>query len=207
MAAALEASAAAAAAAAATGARTEWRPVLRPYGPAQQFAAGRRAAAAALAAAGAADRTVPPGPGGRPRFPRGFSGSIAHTDRLAVAVAVPGAAKVGVDIESAVISPRVARFVLRERERRTLLPPAGEYTPRELFAAKEAAFKALYGTGAASDFLFWRIELSRSEGVLIASFRGALVPVRVRSDGALSFAVAITGNCPDETHRPSPSRV
>lgn len=72
-----------------------------------------------------------------------------------------------------------------------LLPPAGKYTPRELFAAKEAAFKALYDTSAPSDFLFWRIELSQSDGELIASYRGVRVPVRVRSEADLSLAVAI----------------
>jgi 4'-phosphopantetheinyl transferase EntD len=176
---------------AATGAWIEWRQVRRPYGRLEQFAAGRRASAAALTATGAADRIVPRDPDGRPRFPPGFAGSIAHTDRLAVAVVVPGAAAVGVDIESAVISPRVARFVLRGRERRTLLSPAGKYTPRELFAAKEAAFKALYDTGTLDDFLFWWIELNQSDGALIASYRGAGVPVRVHSEADLSLAVAI----------------
>lgn len=176
---------------AAAGARIEWCPVRRPYGPPQQFAAGRRAAAAALAAAGAADRVVPRDPDGRPRFPRGFAGSISHTNRTAVAVVAPDATAVGVDIESAVISPRVARFILRWRERHTLLPPAGGYTPRELFAAKEAAFKALYDTGTRDGFLFWQVELAQSDDALIASYRGVPVPVRVRSEEDLSLAVAI----------------
>lgn len=172
-------------------ARVEWHPVCRPYGPLQQFAAGRRAVAAALAATGAANRIVPRESDGRPRFPRGFAGSIAHTDRLAVALVVPSAVAAGIDIESAVVSPRVARFVLRGGERRMLLPPAGKYTPRELFAAKEAAFKALYDTGKLSDFLFWRIGLSQSEGALIASYHDVAVPVWVRSQEDLSLAVAI----------------
>lgn len=177
--------------AAATGARIEWCPVRPPYGPSEQFRAGRRAAAAALAASGAADRVVPREPDGRPRFPRGFAGSISHTDRLAVAVVVPGAAAAGVDIESAVISPRVARFVLREPERRMLLRPAGAHTPRDLFAAKEAAFKALYGTGTLDDFLFWRVELGQSGDLLTATYDGRPVAVWVRSDEDLSLAVAI----------------
>ncbi|WP_162793754.1 4'-phosphopantetheinyl transferase superfamily protein [Streptomyces paludis] len=177
--------------AAASGVRAEWRPVRRPFGPRQQFTAGRRAAAAALAAAGAPDRVVPREPGGRPRFPRGFAGSIAHTDRLAVAVVVPGAAAVGVDIESAVISPRVAGFILRGQERLTLLPPAGKYTPRELFAAKEAAFKALSARGTLGDFLFWRIELGQSDDALIASYGGVPVTVWINSDVDLSLALAI----------------
>lgn len=166
-------------------------PVPWPHGPAQQFAAGRRAAAAALASAGSTDRVVPRDPDGRPCFPAGFPGSISHTDHLAVAVVVPGAEAVGVDIEDATVGPRVARFVLREREQRLLLRPAGKYTPRDLFAAKEAAFKALNASGTWGDFLFWRIELSQSDGALIASHRGEPVPVWVRSEADLSFAVAI----------------
>lgn len=173
------------------GACVEWHTVEAPYEPAQQFAAGRRAAAAALAAAGSTDRNVPRNPDGRPRFPRGFPGSIAHTEYLAVAVVVPAATAVGVDIESAVIGPRMTEFVLFERERRTLLAPAGRYTSRELFAAKEATFKALHGTGAMDDFLFWWIELDQSDGMLIASYRGVSVPVWVRSEEDLSLAVAV----------------
>ena len=175
----------------ATDAWIEWRPVRPPYGSVQESAAGRRAAAAALAAAGAAELTVSRDADGRPRFPRGFAGSIAHTDRSAVAVVLPGAAAVGVDIENAVISTRVARFVLRESERRALLAPTAGYTPRELFAAKEAAFKALYGPDTKDELLFWRVELGFSEGALVASFRGVRVSVWVRSETDLSLAVAI----------------
>lgn len=166
-------------------------PVPWPHGPAQQTAAGRCAAAAALASAGSADRVVPREPDGRPRFPRGFPGSISHTGRLAVAVVVPGAEAVGVDIEDAAVTERMARFVLRERERRTLLAPVGEYLPRDLFAAKEAAFKALNGIGALGDFVFWRIGLGRPDGMLTASYRDESVPVWVRSQADLSLAVAI----------------
>ncbi|MFD4128624.1 4'-phosphopantetheinyl transferase superfamily protein [Streptomyces globisporus] len=177
---------------AAAGVWARWRPVHPPFGPPQQFTAGRRAASAALAAAGAADRFVPREPGGRPRFPRGFAGSISHTDHVAVAVVVPGAAAVGVDIESAAISPRATAFVLRERERLELLPSAGKYTPRELFAAKEAAFKALSGTRSLGDFLFWQIELRPADGALTASYRGVPVTVWINSDEDLSIALAIS---------------
>jgi 4'-phosphopantetheinyl transferase EntD len=174
------------------GLHVAWRPVRRPYGPHEQSAAGRRAAAAALAAAGAAEHTVPGGPGGgRPRFPPGFAGSISHCERLAVALVAPGAAAAGVDVESAEITPRVARFVLNERERGTLLAPAGEYAARELFSAKEAAFKALSAIAGADDFLFWRIELARSADALTASYRDAAVPVWTSSVEGLSFAVAV----------------
>ncbi|MFI6165533.1 4'-phosphopantetheinyl transferase superfamily protein [Nocardia sp. NPDC051052] len=175
----------------APGTWIEFHAVPWPHGPAQQFAAGRRAAAAALAAAGCADRVVHRESDGRPRFPDGFAGSIAHTDHLAVAVVARGAEAVGIDLENAEISPRVTEFVLREPERRALLAPAGAYTPRELFAAKEAAFKALYGTGTFEDFLFWRIELTHSGSGLIASYRGVPTPVWVRTEADLALAVAI----------------
>jgi 4'-phosphopantetheinyl transferase EntD len=162
------------------------RPVPWPYGRDQQFAAGRCAAAAALASAGSAVRVVARETGGRPAFPPGYAGSIAHTDRLAVAVVVPGASGVGVDIEDAEISARVTRFVLREEERRALL---GHYTARELFAAKEAAFKAMNDDG----LLFWRIGLEQAGGTLIASHRGEAVPVWVRTEIGLTKAVAIRG--------------
>ena len=175
----------------APGVCVEWHAVEAPYAPAQQFAAGRRAAAAALAAAGSTDLNVPRDPDGRPRFPRGFPGSIAHTEHLAVAVVAPGATAVGVDIENAAIGPRITEFVLHERERRTLLAPAGQHISRDLFAAKEATFKALYGTGAVDDFPFWQIELGQSDGMLVASYRGVSVPVWVRSGAELSLAVAV----------------
>lgn len=166
-------------------------PVAHPYGPAQQSAAGRRAAAEALASAGSADRTVPREADGRPRFPGGFAGSISHTERWAVAVVVPGAAAVGVDIESRVVSARMARFVLSERERRTLLGSPGGYTARDLFAAKEAAFKAMSSTGVLGDFMFWRIELRLTGDALTARYRRGITPVWVRSEAGLSFALAI----------------
>ncbi|MEU3066246.1 4'-phosphopantetheinyl transferase superfamily protein [Streptomyces sp. NPDC007027] len=168
-----------------------FHPVPWPHGPAEQFAAGRRAAAAALASAGSAHRAVPRAPDGRPVFPREFPGSISHTERLAVAAVAPGARAVGVDIEDTAVTERMARFVFHRRERQTLLAPAGEYSPGELFVAKEAAFKALNTIAALGDFVFWQIELSRSGDALRASYGGALVPVRVRSQTDLSLAVAI----------------
>ncbi|MET9763731.1 4'-phosphopantetheinyl transferase superfamily protein [Streptomyces sp. NPDC006372] len=181
-----------------------FHPVARPYGRAQQSVAGRRAAAEALALAGSADRIVPREADGRPRFPLGFAGSISHTERRAVAVVVPGAEAVGVDIESAAVSPRMAAFVLAEHERRTLLAPAGGYTARDLFTAKEAAFKAMNGHGGLGEFMFWRIQLRRSGDALLASYRGEPVPVWVRSETELSFAVAIRRRTVRRVHPAEP---
>jgi len=174
-----------------TRARIAWCPVPPPYGPGEQSAAGRRAAAAALTAAAATESAVGRGADGRPLFPPGFAGSISHTDRLAVALVAPGAGAVGVDIEDADISPRVARFVLRETERDALLRPGTAFTVRDLFAAKEAAFKAINGPGTGAGLLFWRIELRRSGGALTASFRRDRTPVWVHSRPDLSLAVAL----------------
>jgi 4'-phosphopantetheinyl transferase EntD len=171
--------------------RMRWCAVRPPYGPVEQSAAGRRAASAALIAAGAGDPVVSRRDDGRPRFPPGFAGSISHTDRVAVAVVAPGVAGVGVDIENMAIGDRVARFVLRESERGALLAPAAEFNARELFAAKEAAFKVLYGPDTRDDLLFWRVELSRYGDALTASYRGRRVPVWVRSEPELSLAVAL----------------
>ncbi|MET7467453.1 4'-phosphopantetheinyl transferase superfamily protein [Micromonospora sp. NPDC005686] len=166
-----------------------------PYDPVEQSAAGRRAASAALAAAGAADAAVPRHADGRPRFPPGFAGSISHTDRLAVAVVLPGSAAVGVDVEEAAISPRVARFVFRESERRALLAPGSELTPQGLFAAKEAAFKAMYGPDT-EDLLFWHIRLSRSGDMTIASCRDTTARIWIHSENCLSLAVAVVVGSP-----------
>jgi 4'-phosphopantetheinyl transferase EntD len=106
-------------------------------------------------------------------------------------VVVPGARAVGTDVEQADLSARVAAFVLTRRERQELLAPVGRYDVRALFAAKEAAYKALNGTGSLGDFVFWRIELGRSGGVLTASYRGDQVPVWVRCRPGLAFAVAV----------------
>jgi 4'-phosphopantetheinyl transferase EntD len=180
------------------GARTAWEPVQWPYAAVQQTVAGRRAAATALVEAGAERRVVPRGSDGRPCFPRGFAGSIAHTSRLAVAIVVPGAAGVGIDIESEDVSARVARFILREPERRALLRPAGRYSARDLFAAKEAAFKALSGAAVCDGLPFWRIALTPAGGALLASCGEVSARVRVRS-GDASLAVAIRR--PDEPRR------
>ncbi|WBB53427.1 4'-phosphopantetheinyl transferase superfamily protein [Verrucosispora sp. WMMD573] len=173
------------------GTYLEWAPVAPPYGPGEQFLAGRQAAAAALAAAGSVVRSVPRVAGGRPAFPGGYPGSIAHTDRMAVAVVVPGAAGVGVDIEDAAVTERMVEFVLYEQERRTLLAPDGRYRPVELFSAKEAAFKALDGTAVGGGLLFWRIELLRAGDGLIASFGGRSVPVWAHYADGLAFALAV----------------
>jgi hypothetical protein len=45
--------------------------------------------------------------------------------------------------------------------------------------------------GTLGEFLFWQIGLSQSDGALTATYRGESVPLWIRSEVDLSFAVAI----------------
>jgi 4'-phosphopantetheinyl transferase EntD len=116
-----------------------------------QRAAGAHAAETALAAAGcSAGCTVAGHAGdGRPLWPRGFTGSIAHTDRdaVAAAVAVDAGAEtvaIGVDIEeSAALAAVDAALVLATEERDALRDhPRPDWLATLLWSAKESAFKA-----------------------------------------------------------------
>jgi 4'-phosphopantetheinyl transferase EntD len=98
---------------------------------------------------------------------------------------------VGVDIETAEITSRVARFVLDERERETLLAPRGRYTARELFSAKEAGFKALSHVGTKDQLPFWRTELHVRDGAIVARVDGAEARTWVCLNENLSFALAV----------------
>ena len=120
-------------------------PVDRPDRTGER-AAGRRAAAGALEAAGCPDLLVGADPDGRPRWPGDYVGSIAHTDRWAVAavVRVEDFGAVGIDIERRDALPvDDAEVVLSSSEReqvRAARSPARAATL--LWSAKEAAFKA-----------------------------------------------------------------
>ncbi|MCZ7417805.1 MULTISPECIES: 4'-phosphopantetheinyl transferase superfamily protein [unclassified Streptomyces] len=146
-------------------------PGLRPAGPAEdrlwaalpraraaEFLAGRAAARRALNRAGwpGGDTIELPraADGVRPRLPDGAVGSISHSGGVAVALAAPAehCAALGVDLERRPMPPAAGRLVLRGEELRCLTSehgdgtdPASEPRLRELFSAKESAFKALYG--------------------------------------------------------------
>jgi enterobactin synthetase component D len=100
-----------------------------------QFLAGRRAARALTGATVLAD------PDGLPVFPANWTGSIAHTARMAVAAIAPaGEYTIGVDLEEmAPERPAIAEVVLCEGE------PARDWIALlRTFCLKEALFKALY---------------------------------------------------------------
>ncbi|MFI9821017.1 4'-phosphopantetheinyl transferase superfamily protein [Streptomyces sp. NPDC052013] len=139
-------------------------PGLGPVGPVEErlcaalpsargleFLAGRLALRRALGRAGRPVAAEIPyqADGVRPELPPGSVGSLSHSGGVAVALAAPAArcAALGVDLERHPLPPSAARVVLGGDEQLYL---DGEFEGRErrlreLFSAKESAFKALYG--------------------------------------------------------------
>jgi enterobactin synthetase component D len=138
-------------------------------GRAAEQRAGRTAAATALQAAGSKVLHVAADDAGRPCWPPGFVGSIAHTAAWAVAVTgrLAPALTVGVDIEAAdALATTDAHVVLRADEQ---MAAARAARPDDmatlLWSAKEATYKA------------WS-----------ARWRGAIEPV-----DPLDIAITVTG--------------
>lgn len=134
---------------------------VRPASPSEpphrgQHRAGREAAAAALRAAGVpTEQPLPRTATGSAAWPAGTTGSIAHTDRIALAVAGPSDRfrRLGIDLEEAAALPEgVLELVSSGRQLADLaeLRAAGGGLPLDLvvFSAKEAAAKALGGPAA-----------------------------------------------------------
>jgi 4'-phosphopantetheinyl transferase EntD len=116
-------------------------------GRAAERAASDATAIEALHAAGC-DHAQAPGRAddGRPVWPAGYTGSIAHAGRVCVAVAVPveRAAAVGIDIEvHAALAATDARLVMHATEQARIdTHPAPDARATLTWSAKEAAFKA-----------------------------------------------------------------
>jgi 4'-phosphopantetheinyl transferase EntD len=107
-----------------------------------EFAAGRQAARRALAALGHPPVALPMGPDRAPIWPEGLSGSIAHAGGIAVAALRRGP-PLGVDVEAdAPLPPDLWPVILQEDERDRLPPGDTGSWVRQVFAAKEAIFKA-----------------------------------------------------------------
>lgn len=107
-----------------------------------EFAAGRQAARQALAALGHPAAALPMGPDRAPLWPSGIAGSIAHAAGIAVA-AVRSGPPIGVDVEEdAALSPDLWPVILSPEEQRSLPPGDTGRQVRQVFAAKEALFKA-----------------------------------------------------------------
>ncbi|MFJ4778912.1 hypothetical protein [Streptomyces sp. NPDC088762] len=160
-----------------------------PYGPAEQRRAGRAAAGTALRRAGSAVLTVGRRCDGAPLFPAGFAGAITHTRSFAIAAVAPGAGGIGVDLETDHLAPGRERFLLDDAERALLWPDRSRETLRRLFVAKEAGFKALSDCRQSHGGLFWRVRLSRSDGLLWA--RAGTERALVVEGGTRAFAFAV----------------
>ena len=112
----------------------------------RELAAGRACAARALALLGSAGTSVGRGVQGEPIWPTGMVGSIAHAERLCVAVAAPASEvlAIGVDVEpdrpeSLAFAKRVCSAA--ERAALAALPGGLESLAPVVFSAKEASYK------------------------------------------------------------------
>jgi 4'-phosphopantetheinyl transferase EntD len=143
------------------------------------FTAGRLAAARATAELTGRSRWLRADASGAPAWPPGMSGSLTHTNDVAVCVVTaPGGCRVGIDIEplaSADFLSDAARLICSpvERERLAVEPPDPVLALR-LFCAKEALFKSL----PASLQIGWRL---RSITFDWAEKSSGGAPVRLRA--------------------------
>jgi enterobactin synthetase component D len=128
----------------------------------REFEAGRTCAAGALAAIGAEATTVGVGAAGEPIWPAETTGSISHSDRLAIAVAAPRARAraIGIDVETVMSSARlcaVADRIAAPGEIDAVAARAGcrtEVAATLVFSAKESLFKCLFAeVGRVFDYL------------------------------------------------------
>lgn len=112
------------------------------------FAAGRAAARIALQRLGIPGTDVLKGSGGEPLWPPGVVGSIAHSAGLAMAMVArtTHAAAIGLDLERRRPVEEITDFVAFDGELAWLAskPDLSEDRLIELFAAKEAVFKAVF---------------------------------------------------------------
>jgi 4'-phosphopantetheinyl transferase EntD len=132
-----------------------------------EFYSGRVAAKLALSPWGQEGRNIGIGSSREPIWPEGILGSISHTDRHAVSVAIARGRHrgIGVDVErvmDAALCERVSSMVA-DGDELTLLANLGDACPLEtaltiLFSSKESFFKGVFGeVGRYFDFAAVRI--------------------------------------------------
>ena len=111
-----------------------------------EFAAGRNAARQALVALGVAPCAIPAGEDRAPVWPKGITGSIAHSASAALGAAAPSTRlrSIGIDIEphEPVDTPLVPEICFDGEVSAFAEPEA--VAARRIFSAKEAAYKAQY---------------------------------------------------------------
>ena len=122
-----------------------------------EFTAGRMAARAALADLGCPPVAIPMAKDRAPIWPAGFTGSISHSNEIAVAIAATFSAPglggfdgLGVDIEKAtLLEPNLWPTILRQSERDWLMTQPAHtrgLLAKQLFSIKECVYKAQYPT-------------------------------------------------------------
>lgn len=134
-----------------------------------EFAAGRVAARRVLAALDHPPAALPVAPDRTALWPAGLSGSIAHDEALAIAVARRGA-PVGVDLEPDAPIESDLWPTLCQPDELARLPRDTGRQVRLLFCAKEAVFKAQPPDGRAM-FGFEALFVTLVEGGFDAQFR------------------------------------
>ena len=111
----------------------------------QASGAARIVARQLLVGLGYAPCPIPRGPSGAPIWPSGIIGSLAHDSLVAVAAVATtrDVGALGIDVEPAeALPPELLDLVATPRERQKMAEDP--YAGRLLFAAKEAAYKAVY---------------------------------------------------------------
>jgi 4'-phosphopantetheinyl transferase EntD len=176
----------------------------------REFVAGRVLARRALAAFGVATGPILADADRVPGWPAGFTGSIAHTDTYAAAVAAPRGdiAGVGVDVEDAPrFRPELERAILTPDEIKRLTEGRdGGLRQARLaaaFCAKEAYYKAQFPLARRRlGFRDVELELDPAAGVFEV-WRLARPDARFRGRFALEgpLAAAVIWFAPDETAR------
>jgi 4'-phosphopantetheinyl transferase EntD len=138
-----------------------------------EFITGRRLAREALAQLGSLAVNLPPDGARLPQWPKGFVGTISHSDRLCVAHV--GYSErllgIGIDIEKIKpIEPALASIVCHPDEKNASAD--GEPIDPTLlrFVAKEAFFKAYFPvTRTFLDFKDVRVQIDQTSGTFEAS--------------------------------------
>ena len=115
----------------------------------REFAAGRHCARKALACLGEGPIALPVGAGRAPVWPPGFTGSISHTDDIAIAAVARRSElrSLGIDLESAdPLEPDLLELVCRQEERAALTASNmdAELSAKLIFSAKESVYKCLW---------------------------------------------------------------
>ena len=148
---------------------------------AKQFSAGRRAARTALQSIGVSQPEILVGERGQPIWPTGYTGSITHTDDIALAAVARqtrALRSLGIDCEPLGGDPAALHRGLSLRELESLSKLADAETGATRWvSAKEAYFKAQYPiTGAFLAFRDVEVSPAGSKLVCLKILAGTAVP-------------------------------